>query len=419
MGCQMTSYSCANPKGRRRFGLDLPRLSSTLLTFYVLAGAVLASAGAFYYVHGLMGALREDAQIVSEVYGRFCSIAGDPDGGAEALDVIFDHVIRRIDFPVIITDREGVPRHWVNVGLPPDSDDLSGLRAMVEEMDLEAEPIDVRVGRVGPLISRVHFAESDRISDLRRVPLILGGVILLFGGLGLWIIYLLRKQEHRAVWVGMARETAHQLGTPLSGLAGWVELLGDGTITAAEASKEMAVEIGRLEAVAARFGRIGSRPRLVAVDLRSVVIDVLERFRTRSAAHVISFEEEHGPGTIVRGDGQLLAWVVENVVSNAVDACRATEEAGTISVWCAADISGHWVRLTVRDNGRGMTMNEARRAFRPGQTSKETGWGLGLALARRIVEDDHGGRIFIARSRPGDGTTVELQLPLHTEKADH
>ncbi len=397
----------------RAFGRKLPPLSSTLLMVYVLLGAVLATGGAFLYVHGLLRALKQDAQVVSEVYGRFCTIAGDPDGDAEALDVIFDHVIRRIDFPVIITDAEGVPRHWVNVGLAPDADDPARLLSMIDEMDRRAAPIDVRVGREGPLISRVHFAESDRIKDLRRIPFILVGVILLFFGVGLWIIYLLREQEHRALWVGLARETAHQLGTPLSGLAGWVELLGEGSLGPEAAAAEMTVELTRLEAVASRFSRIGSRPQLDAVDLGAVVGEVIERFRRRSSSSVVRFEEAHDSDAVVRGDRQLLAWVVENLVGNAVDACRAGGDHGTISVRCAIDAEAGRIRLQVGDDGRGMTLNEARRAFRPGHTTKATGWGLGLALARRIVEDDHGGRIFCARTRPGEGTTIEVQLPLH------
>ncbi len=400
------------PHARQR--MKLPRLSSTLLTAYVMIGVVLLAAAAFYHVNGLMSALREDAQVVSEIYGRFCSVAADPNSGTETMDVIFEQIIRRIDFPVIITDRTGTPTQWVNVDIPPDQADPERLQALVEEMDQRVEPIDVRVGPGGPLISRVHFAESRRIRELRRIPFILVGVIVLFGVIGLWIIYVLRAQEQRALWVGMARETAHQLGTPLSGLAGWVELLRDESLPPREIAGEMAVDLSRLEEVASRFGRIGSRPRLRSVNWPVVVNEVLDRLRPRAPHLQIDFEQQNPPVPAVRGDPQLLAWVIENLVRNAIDACRGSEKPGRVFLSCSWPEEGPTVRLCVRDNGRGMTRAEARRAFRPGHTTKETGWGLGLPLARRIIEDDHGGRIFIARTRPMEGTELEVHLPLDT-----
>lgn len=398
------------PPGRR-----LPRLSSTLLTAYVMIGVVCLAGAAFYYVNGLMGALREDAQIVSEIYGRFCSVAADPESGTETMDVIFDHIIQRIDFPVIITDREGAPRHWVNVGVPQDSQDLEELRSMVHSMDRLSPPIDVRVGPDGPLISRVHFSESDRIRELRRIPFILVGVILLFAGIGWWILFLLRAQEQRALWVGMARETAHQLGTPLSGLGGWVDLLNEQALPVDEIGREMAVDLGRLEEVASRFGRIGSRPRLGPVDLPRVVEVVLDRFRKQAPRLKLAFTEPATALPPIRGDAQLLAWVIENLLRNAIDACYSRDKVGIIRVSCTAGANERWLCMVVQDNGRGMTRAEARRAFRPGRTTKETGWGLGLPLARRIVEDDHGGRIFVSRTRPDEGTEVEVHLPVHPQ----
>jgi signal transduction histidine kinase len=392
--------------------MKLPRLSSTLLTAYVMVGVVLLAATAFYHVNGLMSALREDAQVVSEIYGRFCSVAADPNSGTETMDVIFEQIIRRIDFPVIITDRMGKPTQWVNVEMPPDQADQEELRLLAEEMDRRVEPIDVRLGPGGPLISRVHFAESRRIRELRRIPFILVGVIILFGGIGLWIIYVLRAQEQRALWVGMARETAHQLGTPLSGLAGWVELLRDESLPPREIAAEMAIDLARLEEIASRFGRIGSQPRLRAVDLPAVINEVLSRLRSRAPHLQIDFGQREPPIPRVHGDPQLLAWVVENLVRNAIDACRGGENPGRVLLSCSREVGESTVRLSVRDNGRGMTRAEARRAFRPGHTTKETGWGLGLPLARRIIEDDHGGRIFIAWTRPDEGTEVEVHLPL-------
>lgn len=402
--------------------LKLTRVSATGITAYALAGAVLITGAVFLYLHRLVTTLERDAQVVGEIYAQFCRAAASPEGETEAIGVIFESVIQRIDFPVVITDREDVPRQWINVDVAPDANDeasLERLGRLVDRMDARVEPIDIRVGRSGPLLSRVHYGASDRIQELRGVPWLLGSIVLLYGALGLWIVRMVRAQEQKALWVGMARETAHQLGTPLSGLAGWIELLEGETLPAERIAREMSVDLGRLEGVAARFGRIGSRVQLEQVDLLALAETSVERLRGRSGRVGLQVSSA-GPAGRVSGDPELLAWVIENLVRNAVEASRGAERPGRVWVeigplpegaWSWRGAGKGWVRLVVNDNGRGMTRNEMRRAFRPGHTTKETGWGLGLALARRIVEDDHRGRIAITRSRPGEGTAVEVWLP--------
>jgi hypothetical protein len=250
-----------------------------------------------------------------------------------------------------------------------------------------------------------------------------GGVLLLLS-LGLWGLAGLRAAEKRTIWVGMARETAHQLGTPLSSLMGWVELLRSHAEAAPpgflvpvprgeleETLQEIERDVERLNKVAQRFSHVGSAPHLVLQDVTPVVLEAVQYMRKRlpQGEGKVVVRERYEEVPPINLNRELVEWALENLLSNAVSALDKSP--GLIEVTVERRGETEAVEIVVKDNGRGMTPAEQRRAFEPGYSTKHRGWGLGLALARRVVQEYHGGRLFIRQSAPGQGTTVVISFP--------
>jgi hypothetical protein len=230
--------------------------------------------------------------------------------------------------------------------------------------------------------------------------------------------------EQRSLWAGIAKETAHQLGTPLSSLLGWTALLrervGSGAATPAaieEIAGEMERDLDRLAKVASRFGQVGSVPALAEGDMTEVVAGAVAYFRLRlpHLGRQIEIEERYAAVPRVRFHRELFEWVVENLLKNAIDA--TDKWSGRIEVTLDWDRARREVVLRVKDNGRGMSADERRHAFEPGFSTKRRGWGLGLALARRVIREYHQGRILVAESVPGKGTTMVVALRAPSPRA--
>ena len=262
-------------------------------------------------------------------------------------------------------------------------------------------------------------------SVLRFLPYLSVGIFGILLLLTFWGARGIRLAEARSIWVGLAKETAHQLGTPLSSLLGWVELLREKGATAApgeavqldpaflrETVTEMEQDVTRLNKVAARFSQIGSIPALAVLDLTTVVQGSLAYVRRRlpHLGRSVHIEEDYQIVPRVRANADLMEWVMENLLVNALNALEGSE--GTIEVRVRSSPDSDMVEIEVRDNGRGMTAEVQRRAFETGFSTKKRGWGLGLALAKRIVEDYHDGRIFVRESAPGRGSAFVVAIPV-------
>lgn len=274
---------------------------------------------------------------------------------------------------------------------------------------------------------RIHFGNR-QLWWISLAPFVTIGVLLLFVLIG-WIgSRNIRRSEQRSIWVGMAKETAHQLGTPLSSLSGWLELMGSRIqdLVAAppeergqaatlvnDVVREMQRDMGRLTQIASRFSQIGSVPELKPGDVRDVIQDTVAYFKGRGpqfGPHDFVVELEDVPPVPL--NAELMGWAFENLFKNAIDAM--VQQAGCIRVTAHYDDERRCVRIFVEDNGRGIDTENLARVFQPGFSTKKRGWGLGLAFVRRIVEEYHGGTIHIPRSEPGAGTTFEISLPVPT-----
>jgi signal transduction histidine kinase len=251
----------------------------------------------------------------------------------------------------------------------------------------------------------MYFKNSVLLTQLRLYPMVLLGVIALFMGIAYWAFSTSRRSEQNRVWTGMARETAHQIGTPLTSLLGWIEVLRSQGV-AQEALAEMESDVNRLNEITDRFSKIGSQPNLKPVQLGQAIEAFLDYLGKRLPKG-IQLDYKSGPEAQVNANLPLLAWVIENLVKNSTD---AVEGKGHISV--ELGIQGKWARIDVTDNGKGIARNDFKRIFRPGYTTKNRGWGLGLSLAKRIVEEYHRGRIGVVKSNPGHETTIRIYLPL-------
>jgi signal transduction histidine kinase len=417
---------------------------ATALRTGLIVGGLVLVAGVFLWTHHFVRRLSEEVETTSRVLARFCAQASFPAIRDPELEGIFSELVASLDFPMVITDNQGTPRAWTEVGVDPSLVDapsidslvtglepapvilarIEAVRARAAELDRRNPPIEMRQPATRLLLGNVHWGTPPVLDRLRWMPYVsVGGVVLLLA-IGLLGLAGVRAAERRTIWVGMAKETAHQLGTPLSSLMGWIELLrahgegvpegGEVRVTRGELDEtlgEMERDVERLNKVAQRFSRVGSAPSLALQDVVPVVSEAVQYMRRRlpAAAGEIEIRERYDEVPPVNLNPELLEWAVENLLSNAVSAIQAPP--GVIEVAVERRRQTEAVEIVIRDNGRGMTPAEQRRAFDPGYTTKPRGWGLGLALARRVVEEYHGGRIAFRHSAPGQGTTVVISFP--------
>jgi len=253
----------------------------------------------------------------------------------------------------------------------------------------------------------VYYKDSELLTKLIYYPLALIFILILFGV----IIYLVFKSskiaEQNKLWVGMAKETAHQIGTPLSSLLGWLELLKEQNADS-HAVSEIEKDIERLTIVANRFSNIGSIPKLTKSNLKNELQKIESYFKTRIPKGIVLSSTYTTQNTIfVNINQQLFSWVIENLIKNAIDSLQAK---GTIKISVKEKLNT--VFITVSDNGKGIAKKNFKSIFKPGFTTKKRGWGLGLSLAKRIVEDYHKGKIYILKSEIGKGTSIRIELPI-------
>ena len=354
------------------------------------------------------------------------------------VDVIFD-MLRNPNFPVVITDEQGEPRYWKAVAVADDAErtskNLGELREIARQLDLENDPLPFEFPGTEwgpdnqpilgiPEIWQLHWGESDLEKRLRWLPFVALGVTVLFTGVGYLGFRSIKNNEQRSIWVGMARETAHQLGTPLSSLYGWLEILkaeaddiGDGEVgeRLKNILNEMDRDTGRLNKITSRFSLIGSTPELRMDNVQEVVSETAGYLRARLPSNVKIMEAMDGATTIPL-NRELLGWAFENLFKNAADAMESGE--GRIDVASRIDNEAHQVVIEVQDTGKGIPAHMFKQVFLPGISTKKRGWGLGLAFVRRIVEEYHGGKIWIKESAPDQGTTFVISLPLTPVEAE-
>jgi signal transduction histidine kinase len=377
----------------------IPELVVGLLLIILLSSFVLLT-------RRVVQDLRLEAKRSSTMYARVFRAMSDTTEGASTQALLdFSKSIADQGVPLIVTDLDGKPT-GASRNLPRElGDDEARIRAYVRKLDRENVPV------TDSLVGRIHYGNTPLVKWLSIIPALqaVSAFVLLMAG-----VYIVRTRgnaERERVWAGMARESAHQLGTPLSSLAGWVELLEERSTDEAtqKAVANMNADLVRLDRVAHRFERIGRDPRRDKVDVPALVVRIGDYFRARvpTLNHAVKVEvlPPDEPFTIL-GDAVLLEWAMEVLVKNAVDALAG--RGGRIAIATVHRPEGG-ARITVSDDGPGIPRDLRGRIFDPGFSTKTSGWGIGLALARRIVEENHDGKL---RLLPTDrGASFEIILP--------
>jgi signal transduction histidine kinase len=410
--------------------LALRRRRRFVEVYFVVALALIA---AMLIVHTLfvINRLRREFRVTSHAYATVQTVLASDlqDLRNPAMENVITERAKDIgstmNFPTVVTDPEGKPEAWwpgFNKRLGPDPDEnLELVKGFAADLDRRNKPVpitryavDAKTGRPeGKLFAEFHYGEPRTIRLLYCVPALELVLITAFTVAGVFAYQRLKRTEQQAIWAGMARETAHQLGTPVTSLIGWLEHLREraGEYEALrEPLDEMGEDIKRLEKVAARFQEIGAPVRLTEGDVVPLVERALAYGRRRAPAQAkITFESATPARLIVPHSPVLVEWVVENFVKNAVDATKDLPP-GQGRIVVSAREDRDFAAVAVTDNGVGIDAAEMGLIFTPGYSTKEKGWGLGLSLVKRIVEEVHHGRLEV-RSEAGKGSTFTAYLP--------
>ncbi len=314
--------------------------------------------------------------------------------------------------PIIETDEKDSIINYVNLDTSNIKADAGYLERKRKEFRKSNAPIVLEVsGMKGRTVNKYYYGNSLLLQEIRYYPLIQLFIVALFILITLLSLHVSNRSTQNQLWVGMSKETAHQLGTPVSSLQGWVEVLkesgGNSDIVA-----EIEKDIERLKLVSDRFGKIGSKPQLIEVDVMDALEHMVEYMRRRAPERVkFEFERVTVPSLMLMLSPQLFEWVIENLLRNALD---SMEGSGRIVIRVRAENSR--AVIDVIDSGKGIPRSGWDRIFRPGYSTKKRGWGLGLSLSKRIIEQYHKGEIFVRNSEPGKGTTFRIILPQPKEK---
>lgn len=388
------------------------RANSRLLLFGLIA--VLITAGSLIYSNFLAGQLLEQEVQRMDQFAKAIEYASDLDVDAENNEVgwVTQHVITKNELIPTILVLNGEINSTMNLGLDPEMSEAEKKDAEKRYLNMLREqesPEPLVIPYFGQKME-IYYDESEILKKLRFYPYLMLVVIAAFILIVFGSFFYATKNEQNKVWVGMAKETAHQLGTPVSSLMAWVELLElktDGNEEDEELISELRKDVNRLQTIAERFSKIGSVPELKEVVLKDLLDRAAEYLRKRMPKKVVlEVNNELPPEQLIPVNEALFEWVIENLLKNALDAIPGK---GRIAIH-AMD-KGRNVQIDVEDSGKGIPKHQWKTVFKPGFTTKKRGWGLGLSLTKRVVENYHMGKIFVLQSEVGKGTTFRIIMP--------
>ena len=389
----------------------------------LLVAAVIIILGTLVYTEQLVKQLLEREREVASIYAKSLEFIANSPGESTDYSFIFDQLVRQIDFPMVLSDTANEPAtpyfaatrniKYDTTLAPEQIRNL--LISRINEMDAGNQPIRVMT-KTGMVISCVHYGESTLIRNLRLLPYVeiaVGGLFILIRYIGFSYI---KRTEQSNIWVGMAKETAHQLGTPLSSLWAWMDLLksyAEENPKQLDTIKDMENDLHRLQKVTDRFSKIGSKTNLKEENIAEIIDGVITYYKKRlpsiSQGKRVSISvaagEQLSAPVSAKVNKELFEWVIENLIKNALDAIE-----GNGSITFHINPEADFVVIDVKDTGKGIDKRAKQDIFRPGYSTKQRGWGLGLSLSRRIIEDYHKGKLFVKESKIGKGTTFRIKL---------
>ncbi len=401
----------------------------TKAVLFIIAFALIV--GSLLTTYNLSNTIQQREKNVLELYANiyeyyfkniFNDLGSEGSQNSDILLLLIDDITPKIDNPFIFTDENDLPLEpydiWsVNVGLEKikKQDQKKYMLDYVAKMKRTYEPFLVKDGASdsAKVIQKLYYYHSSLVDRLRWFPL--GALVIILGII--WIGYFafsyFRKNEESRVWVGMAKEAAHQLGTPLSSMMAWVEILKYGKDDPEQIEMtaiEMTKDIDRLNTIAKRFSKIGSMPEKEIVNLTEVLENICRYFEMRlpHLGRKIEIIRDLNKVVEIPINTELFAWVIENLLKNAAEAIEDVNGTVTIEMDSATK---NKVIIHIKDSGKGMSKSNKAKAFNAGFTTKKRGWGLGLTLTKRIIEEYHDGKIYIKETAIGKGTTFVIELP--------
>ncbi|MCH8942310.1 MAG: HAMP domain-containing histidine kinase [Bacteroidetes bacterium] len=393
-------------------------LTSLRLKTSLILVAIIIASGTLYYTQDLVSKLQQREREIVELYAKGIEYVANTTAPNVDITFLFDNIIRPINFPIILTDANDN----INLINSENIRNLSFDSSMTQEerkeyfteilkkMDEVHNPIIVSYADT-VILTKIHYGDSNLITRLKFYPYLQIIIAALFIFLGYIGFSNIRTSEQRNIWVGMAKETAHQLGTPVSSLMGWVEMLrlnykdGDKVL---DISDEIGSDVEKLNKITYRFSKIGSKPELKKANVFKEISNVIKYFERRlpQTGKKVDLIIKGNKKICAGLNSELFEWVIENLVKNALDAIG--NKNGKIEIKISSNNNN--VEIDFCDNGKGIDLKRRKDVFRPGYSTKRRGWGLGLSLSKRIIENYHNGKIFVKNSAPGQGTTFKIIL---------
>tara|TARA_B100000809_G_scaffold224440_1_gene234589 strand:- start:321 stop:1487 length:1167 start_codon:yes stop_codon:yes gene_type:complete len=382
--------------------------NSANIKLALFALAITISSLIFWVNRQMVTQLRFDAQkqvkYLAQAYTKAINSTDEHE-----LQFVLDVVLPSLNFPIVITTNKEIYA-TINLEIPYEEGSPQYNNAVwliVHRMDDEFTPLKIVWENIE--VGDIHFGDPDIVGRMRWLPVMELCLALLFILLSLWGMRLIRKSEKNSIYVGMARETAHQLGTPISSLMGWFKLLQEDPKNRDEIMDSIDDDIHRLTAISDRFAKIGSNPKKDDIDIckliENIALYISHRISDRSKININTKIPE---SKWILGDETLLSWAFENLIKNSVDAIERGE--GDIVIELTS-ISNKQIQIDIIDSGKGIPRKDRSNVFKPGFSSKKRGWGLGLSLTKRIIEELHQGKIFVLKSQPGK-TVIRAVLNL-------
>ncbi len=387
------------------------------LTLIIIASAI--AAGTYFYTQDLVQKLKTREKQIVQLYAKSLEYIADSERIDNDFTFIFENIIQRIDFPLILTDSKDevsdprLGRGIKNIELDTtmSGEELTEfLKQKIKELGETHPPIIVSLGK-NIILTKIYYGNSDLIQRLQFYPYLQ----IIFALIFILIAYIsfsyLKKSEQSNIWIGMAKETAHQLGTPISSLMGWQEILKlnlRNPDKVMDISEEMNNDLARLTKITNRFSKIGSKPELAKTNVNEVIERVIQYFQRRlpQTGKTVSISLDGSKNVFVKINDGLFEWVIENLIKNALDAIDL--KSGIITFFILENTNS--VEIEITDTGKGIDLKRRKDVFRPGYSTKRRGWGLGLSLSKRIIEDYHNGKIFLKDSIMNHGSTFKIIL---------
>jgi len=356
---------------------------------WLVVAAIAITATSLLVSHRLVRDLQTEERTKMEIWAEAMRMFSEADEKAD-LSLVWKVIEGNNTIPVVVLDNEGNVLDYRNI------DDTTRLAQRFLQTGDSIRISDYQL---------LCFEESTMLKRLTQYPYWALGIVTIFGVVAVFALLASKRAEQNKVWVGLSKETAHQLGTPISSLMAWVEVLKE-QYPQDDMIPEMAKDVKRLERIAERFSKIGSMPEPVETPLNEVLDRVIEYMdkRTSQKVTIKGHYPDHPVPVLI--NASLFEWVFENLCKNAVDAMEGAQ--GRIDLWLLEE--GDTVAVEVVDTGKGIRKKDAKNVFRPGFTTKKRGWGLGLSLAKRIVEEYHKGHIYVKETELGRGTTFRIEL---------